>query len=85
MRPLGRAVRPTGRTALHTVLDAELWKALAEAKAMNSSDSILPKIVLGSGVAPLVVLKNETNLPGVKTFAYWSNQGAGLRAKIRDE
>ncbi len=28
MRPLGRAVRPTGRTALHTVLDAELWKAL---------------------------------------------------------
>ena len=28
MRPLGRAVRPIGRTALHTVLDAELWKAL---------------------------------------------------------
>jgi hypothetical protein len=58
---------------------------LAEAKAMNSFDSILPKVFLGSGVAPLVVLKNKTNLPGVKTFAYWSNQGAGLRAKIRDE
>jgi hypothetical protein len=46
-----------------------------------SFDSVLPKVFLGSGVAPLVVLKNETNLPGVKTFAYWSNQGAGLRAK----
>jgi hypothetical protein len=28
MRPRGRAVRPTGPTALHTVLDTELWKAL---------------------------------------------------------
>ena len=58
---------------------------LAEAKAMNSFDPFLPKIFLGTGVAPLVVLKNETNLPGVKTYAYWSNLGAGLRAKIGDE
>jgi hypothetical protein len=58
---------------------------LAEAKAMNSFGPILPKLFLGSGVAPLVVLKNETDLPGVRTFAYWSNQGAGLRAKIGDE
>jgi hypothetical protein len=58
---------------------------LAEAMAMNSFDSALPKVFLGSGVAPLMVLKNETNFPGVKTVAYWSNQGAGLQAKIKDE
>jgi hypothetical protein len=58
---------------------------LAEAKAMNSFDTTLPQVFLGGGVAPLVVMKNETNLPGVKTYTYWSNEGAGLRSKIGDE
>jgi hypothetical protein len=58
---------------------------LAEAKAMNSFDYTLPQVFLGGGVAPLVVMKNETNLPGVKTYAYWSNEGAGLRSNIGDE
>lgn len=58
---------------------------LAEAKAMDSFDSRLPQVFLGKGVAPLVVMKNETDFPGVKTDAYWSNEGAGLRSKIGDE
>jgi hypothetical protein len=58
---------------------------LAEAKAMDSFDSTLPQVFLGKGVAPLVVMKNETDFPGVKTYAYWSNEGAGLRSKIGDE
>jgi hypothetical protein len=58
---------------------------LVEAKAMNSFDTTLPQVFLGGGVAPLLVMKNETNLPGVKTYAYWSNEGAGLRSKIGDE
>jgi hypothetical protein len=41
MRPLGRVVHPTGRTALHLVLDAELWKALGLGKTLTLSKSDL--------------------------------------------
>ena len=58
---------------------------LAEAKSMNGFDSILPRVFIGSGTPPMVVLKNESYLPAVKNFAYWSNQGAGMRSKLSDE
>jgi hypothetical protein len=58
---------------------------LAEVKAMAAFDSILPRVLIGSGSLPMVVMKNESSFPAVKTFAYWSNQGAGMRSKLSDD
>jgi hypothetical protein len=58
---------------------------LAEVKSMNGFDLILPRVFIGSRTPPMVVLKNESYLPAVKNFAYWSNQGAGMRSKASDE
>jgi hypothetical protein len=58
---------------------------LAEAKSMNGFDLMLPRVFIGSGTPPMVVLKNESYLPAVKNFACWSNQGAAMRLKVLDE
>ena len=57
---------------------------LAEVKAMAAFDSILPRVFIGRGSIPMVVMKNESSFPAVKSFAYWSNQGAGMRSKLSD-
>jgi hypothetical protein len=58
---------------------------LIKAKWTNGFDSILPRVFIGSGTPPMVVLKNESYLPANKNFAYWSNQGTGMSSKLSDE
>jgi hypothetical protein len=70
---------------LKTLSKMGVETTLAEARSMSSFHSPLPKIFMGNGAAAMVIQKNESHLPGVKTHAFWSNDGVGLRSAVAEE